>query len=72
MATYVQLYQEVAANFTTTVTGARRGGSTSPPRVLTGRRWSFLETTSAAVALVASQQAYVISGTTPVISDFAA
>lgn len=72
MATYVQLYQEVAANFSTTVTTrAKAWVNFAYHEFLTNRRWSFLETTSAAVALVASQQAYVLTGSAPVVSDYA-
>jgi hypothetical protein len=65
------LYQEVAASFTTTVTPrAKVWVNQAYQEFLTRRKWSFLETTSAAVPLVASQQNYVLLGTSPVVPDF--
>lgn len=69
---YLAIYNEVSANFSTTVTSrAKVWVNWAYHEFLDRRRWSFLETSSAAVALVASQQGYVLTGTSPVITDFA-
>lgn len=68
---YQAIYQEVAASFGTTVTArAKVWVNAAYQEFLVRRKWSFLETTSAAVALVASQQNYVLLGTSPVVPDF--
>lgn len=37
---------------------------------LVRRKWSYLETTSAAIPVVAAQQNYVLLGTSPVVTDY--
>lgn len=68
---FQSLYQEVSASFGTTVeTRAKVWVNAAYQEFLVRRKWSFLETTSAAVPLVASQQTYVLLGATPVVADF--
>jgi len=68
---YQALYQEVSASFGTTVESrAKVWVNAAYQEFLNRRKWSFLETTSAAVALVASQQNYVVLGTAPVVTDY--
>jgi hypothetical protein len=68
---FAALYQEVAASFTTTVNPrAKVWVNAAYQEFLNRRKWSFLETTSAAVPVVASQQSYVVLGTSPVVTDF--
>lgn len=68
---FQSLYQEVSASFGTTVeTRAKIWVNAAYQEWLVRRKWSFLETTSAAIPLVASQQNYTLLGTTPVVTDF--
>lgn len=65
------LFQEVSANFGTTVeTRAKVWVNAAYQEWLNRRKWSYLETTSAAIALVASQQNYVLLGSSPVVTDY--
>lgn len=69
---YLALQDEVCANFTSTVRPrAKVWLNAAYHEFLARRRWSFLETTSAAVLLVAGQTGYTVLGTTPVVPDFA-
>lgn len=68
---YQALYQEVSASFNTTVEArAKVWVNAAYQEFLNRRKWSFLETTSAAVPLVASTQTYVLLGTTPGVTDY--
>jgi hypothetical protein len=68
---YSAIFQEVAASFSTTVTTrAKVWVNAAYQEFLNSRKWSFLETTSGAIALVASQQTYVLLGTSPVVTDY--
>jgi hypothetical protein len=68
---YQSLYQETSAYFNSTVEArAKVWVNAAYQEFLTRRKWSFLETTSAAIPLVASQQSYVLLGTSPVVTDF--
>lgn len=65
------IYQEVESSFGTTVeTRAKVWVNMAYQEWLVRRKWSFLETTSAAVALVAGTQTYVLLGTSPVVTDY--
>lgn len=69
---YAAIYNETAANFSTTVTNrAKVWVNWAYHEFLARRRWSFLETSSAALTLTASQATYVLAGTSPVVPDFA-
>jgi hypothetical protein len=72
VASFLNLQDEVVANFTSNVRArAKIWLNAAYHEFLAARRWSFLESTSAAVPLVASQQGYVLLGTSPVVADFA-
>ena len=69
---FLNLQDEVVANFTSNVRArAKVWLNAAYHEMLAPRRWSFLETTSVAVPLVASQQGYNLLGTSPVVPDFA-
>lgn len=66
------LQDEVCADFTTTMRPrAIVWLNAAYQEFLARRRWSFLETTSSAIALTASTQTYDLVGGTPVVTDFA-
>lgn len=68
---YQALYQECSASFGTTVeTRAKVWVNAAYQEFLNRRKWSFLETTSAAILLVAGTQTYVMLGTSPAVTDF--
>lgn len=68
---YQSLFQETSASFGTTVEArAKVWVNAAYQEWLNYRKWSYLETTSAAIPLVASQQSYVLLGTSPVVTDY--
>ena len=65
------IYGEVASNFPTANTArAKMAVNAAYHEFMSARQWSFSEISSAAIPLVASQQAYVLTGTSPVVTDF--
>lgn len=68
---YQNLFDEVTASFNSTVQArAKVWVNAAYQEWLVRRKWTFLETTSAAVPVVASQQGYVLLGTSPVVTDY--
>lgn len=68
---FSQIWGEVGANFPTSAQPrVKMAVNAAYHEWLGSRQWSYRESSSAAVALVASQQTYTLLGTTPVITDF--
>jgi hypothetical protein len=68
---YLALQNELSASFNTTVgPRAKVWLNMAYQEWLVRRKWSFLETTSAAILLVAGTQTYVLLGTSPAVTDF--
>lgn len=66
-----QIYGEVGQNMTSSdPSRCKLWVNAAYHQILAGSRYSYLEITSAAVALVASQQAYTLIGSSPIVPDF--
>lgn len=68
---YSQIWGEVASNFPTSAQArAKLAVNAAYHEWLGARQWSYRESSTTTIALVASQQNYVLAGTSPVIPDY--